>query len=67
MGFFTPEVPLTAVGYAPAFSADQIINGLASEYDVVNIHDNPRDAASDIHHHSEAVYEVTVTVRRLED
>lgn len=67
MGFSIPETPVTAVGYTTAFSADQIVNGLGDEYYEINIHDNPQDAHGDIQHHSESVYEVVITVRKLED
>lgn len=67
MGFHTPDLPVTAVGYAPAFSADQVIRYLGSEYDHIPILETPTDATRMIQHHSESVYEITITVRKVED
>ena len=65
MGFHIPDSPLKAVGYTAAFSAEQVVRNFGSEYDPVIIEENPAEV--EIYHHSEAVYEVTITVRKLED
>lgn len=66
-GFHIPESPLGAVGYTAAFSADQVIRSLGSEYDYLPIVETSLEAASNIQHHSEAVYKIVVTVERVED
>lgn len=66
-GFHTPELPVTAVGYAPAFSAEQVVRNLGSEYDQVYVYKTQTEAASNIQHHSESVYEITVSIRKVED
>ena len=65
MGFHIPESPLKAVGYTAAFSAEQVVRDLSSDFDYVKIEENPAEV--EIFHHSEAVYEIIVTVRKLED
>ena len=63
MGFKIPESPVTAVGYTAAFSAEQVIRDLATD-EYLRIEDVPSEV--EVFHHSEAVYEVTVTVRKIE-
>lgn len=66
-GFLPLDRPVEAVGYAPAFSADEVVRNLGSEYDTVYVYQTQLEAASNVTHHSEAVYEVTISVRKVED
>lgn len=67
MGFHVTERALEAVGYVAAFSADQVIRNLGSEYDPVVISETPSEASAHLYHHSEEVYRVTITVEKVED
>lgn len=67
MGFHVPDSDVRAVGYAAGFSQDQIVRNLGSEYDVVYVFETPSEASTSIVHHSEAVYEISITVRKVED
>lgn len=51
------------VGYAAAFSPEQVAEHLVSQYDVIDVHDNIESVET--YHHSQDVYRIEIKVTKV--